>query len=201
MTPSIPLRGWPVTVIRTAHASTVHHPGVLTTVLAHVLVVTAEGIDTWKPRDAAVVAAGEHGERLVTLGEVGSVCGDRAVLLVPSPWRGLDLRTSERHQIRLKVVIFAQGRRDGVVGQTVDISKGGMAVESPVAIAATDLEVLVRWEQFESHLPCSIVGSRLVGTRHVHHLRFRALSSHQAAFVRSVVNEIEEHEFNADLPS
>jgi PilZ domain len=196
-----PLPGWPITVIRMVRSAGVQHSGLVTTALARVLVVTAEGVDTWRANDKAVLAAGEHGQRLVTLGEVASIKANRAVLLAPADWRCLDLRTSERHEIRLTVAILFAGKRETVSGQTIDISRGGLAVETGGSIEAGDVEVLMRWNGFESHLPCSIVEVRDDGARHILHMRFRDLSGHQTAFVRSVVSEIEEREFHDDLPS
>jgi hypothetical protein len=193
-----PSRGWPITLIRRLVNATSHHQGLVTTVFERALVVDAPGFGAWATGERAVAAAGEQGQRLLAKTEIAAVRANRVVVLLHGPWRPVDLRTSERFSVALQAEVFARGKRTGLVGRTIDISRGGMALSVADPIEGPEV-VRLKWEQYQAHLPCEVVRTKEVRGLPVLHLRFRELNGPQAAFVRALVTDLEEREFDRQL--
>jgi hypothetical protein len=138
---------------------------------------------------------------LLFCGEVGRRVAAEAIAIDPyapdgatfqllSSWWPADTRSSERYQVRLRTGVRppGAGKAKEVLGVTLNVSLGGIAVEVLDPIEEREVEIMIGVEADVFAIPCDVVGTHQNRDSVVLRLQFKDLSPVQARLVERMVD-------------
>ncbi len=108
-------------------------------------------------------------------------------------WWPADTRASERYPARLRSGVRTPGSENEILGVTVNVSLGGLAVEVFEPPGDERIEVAVGLQEELEYLPCEVVCAREGPDTVLLRLRFVDLDEQQADYVARLVEDVKQH--------
>lgn len=142
-----------------------------------------------EPHEDVILAGGATGARAAVLARFKEMRGDVAVFKRMSPWRPVDSRAFVRFPVELRAVVVGEHEDSPRHGWTLDISRGGLAVQVEGTLASDVLEVTLG-EPGTPGIPCRVVAKRESVDGMVLHLSFEEMGEAELACINALVDEL-----------